>query len=76
MDISVIVPLYNEEDSLPKLYEWVDKVMTDNKFSYEIIFICVKGAFLGYPGRNIFKSLYISVNRLAFSVTKTGILPF
>lgn len=39
MDISVIVPLYNEEDSLPKLYEWVDKVMTDNKFSYEIIFI-------------------------------------
>jgi len=39
MDISVIVPLYNEEDSLPKLYEWVDKVMTENKFSYEIIFI-------------------------------------
>jgi len=39
MDISVIVPLYNEEDSLPVLFQWIDKVMTDNKFSYEVIFI-------------------------------------
>lgn len=39
MDISVIVPLYNEESSLPKLFEWIDKVMTENKFSYEVIFI-------------------------------------
>ena len=39
MDISVIVPLYNEEGSLPKLFEWIDKVMTENKFSYEVIFI-------------------------------------
>ena len=39
MDISVIVPLYNEEGSLTKLFEWIDKVMTENKFSYEVIFI-------------------------------------
>ena len=39
MDISVIVPLYNEEESLPELHEWIDRVMTANDFSYEIIFI-------------------------------------
>ncbi|MEA4982722.1 MAG: glycosyltransferase family 2 protein [Paludibacter sp.] len=39
MDISVIVPLYNEAESLPKLYEWIEKVMNTNKFSYEIIFV-------------------------------------
>ena len=39
MDISVIVPLYNEEESLPELHEWIDRVMTANDFSYEVIFI-------------------------------------
>lgn len=39
MDISIIVPLYNEEESLEKLYIWIEKVMVANKFSYEIVFI-------------------------------------
>jgi len=39
MDISVIIPLLNEEESLPELHEWIVKVMAENKFSYEIIFI-------------------------------------
>ena len=39
MDISVVVPLYNEAESLPELYAWVKRVMDENKFSYEIIFI-------------------------------------
>lgn len=39
MDISVIIPLYNEEESLPELHQWIVKVMTENKFSYEIIFV-------------------------------------
>ena len=39
MDISVIVPLYNEAESLPELEAWIRKVMDENKFSYEIIFI-------------------------------------
>ena len=38
MDISVIVPLYNEAESLPELAEWIDRVMTENKFTYEVIF--------------------------------------
>ena len=39
MDISVIIPLYNEAESLPPLYEWITRVMKENKFSYEIIFV-------------------------------------
>lgn len=39
MDISIIVPLYNEEESLEKLHDWIAKVMLANKLSYEIIFV-------------------------------------
>ncbi|HNV51683.1 MAG TPA: glycosyltransferase, partial [Tenuifilaceae bacterium] len=39
MDISVIVPLYNEEESLPELMEWISRVMNLHNFSYEVIMI-------------------------------------
>jgi len=39
LDLSVVIPLFNEEESLPELSSWIDKVMTDNGFSYEILFI-------------------------------------
>lgn len=39
MDISVVVPLYNEAESLPELTEWIERVMLENNFSYEIWFI-------------------------------------
>lgn len=39
MDISVVVPLYNEAESLPELAKWIERVMDENKFSYEIIFV-------------------------------------
>ena len=39
MDISVVVPLYNEDESLPELVAWVDKVMLENNFSYEIVLV-------------------------------------
>lgn len=39
MDISVIVPLYNEEESLPELYAWIQRVMKANGFTYEVIFV-------------------------------------
>jgi glycosyltransferase involved in cell wall biosynthesis len=39
MDISVIVPLFNEAESLKPLYQWIEKVMKAHKFSYEVIFI-------------------------------------
>jgi len=39
MDISVIIPLYNEAESLPELSAWIERVMTANSYTYEIIFI-------------------------------------
>lgn len=39
MDISVVIPLYNEEESIPELFGWIERVMTENHFSYEVIFI-------------------------------------
>ena len=39
MDISIIVPLYNEEESLPELYAWIERVMKANNFTYEVIFV-------------------------------------
>lgn len=39
MDISVVVPLYNEEESLPELEAWIRRVMEANGFSYEILFV-------------------------------------
>ena len=39
MDISVVIPLYNEEESLPELYDWIERVMSANNFSFEVIFV-------------------------------------
>jgi len=39
MDLSVIVPLYNEAESLPELHAWIKRVMDANGFTYEIIFV-------------------------------------
>ncbi len=39
MDISVVIPLYNEAESLPELASWIERVMNENNFSYEILFI-------------------------------------
>ncbi|MEM6395040.1 MAG: glycosyltransferase family 2 protein [Bacteroidota bacterium] len=39
MDISVVVPLFNEEESLPELTAWIDRVMQANDFEYEVIMI-------------------------------------
>ncbi len=39
MDLSIVVPLYNEEESLPELCEWIRQVLTSNKLSYELILV-------------------------------------
>lgn len=39
MDISIVIPLYNEEESILELHSWVDRVMQENGYSYEMIFI-------------------------------------
>lgn len=39
LDVSVVVPLFDEEESLPELVAWIDRVMRDNKFGYEVILV-------------------------------------
>jgi len=39
MDLSIVIPLYNEEESLPELSAWIEKVMRANDFSYEVILV-------------------------------------
>ena len=39
MDISVVVPLYNEAESLPILYEWIARVMKAHGYTYEVVFV-------------------------------------
>jgi glycosyltransferase involved in cell wall biosynthesis len=39
IDISVVIPFLNEDESLPELIEWIERVMNENKFTYEILLI-------------------------------------
>lgn len=39
MDVSIVVPLINEEESLPELCNWIEKVVTENRLSYEVILV-------------------------------------
>lgn len=39
MDISVVIPLYNEEESIPELFDWIERVMRQHGFSHEVIFV-------------------------------------
>ena len=39
MDISIVVPLFNEEESLPELCAWIERVVTTNNYSYEVILV-------------------------------------
>lgn len=39
LDISVVVPLFNEEESLPELFDWIRKVCNENNYSFEVLFV-------------------------------------
>jgi glycosyltransferase involved in cell wall biosynthesis len=39
MNLSIVIPLLNEQESLPELHSWIQKVMLENQFSYEVLFI-------------------------------------
>ena len=39
MDISVVIPLYNEAESLPELFAWIERVMKEHNYTYEVIFV-------------------------------------
>jgi glycosyltransferase involved in cell wall biosynthesis len=39
LDLSIVIPLFNEDESLPELTDWIARVMDREGFSYEIIFV-------------------------------------
>ena len=39
MDVSIVIPLLNESESIPELFRWIDQVMEKNKLSYEVVFV-------------------------------------
>ena len=39
MNLSIVIPLLNEQESLPELHQWIVRVMTANNYSYEVVFI-------------------------------------
>jgi len=39
MDLSIVIPLIDEAESLPELTAWIEKVMNENHFSYEVIYV-------------------------------------
>lgn len=39
MQLSIVIPLYNEAESLPELHDWIVRVMEQQQFSYEVLFI-------------------------------------
>ncbi|RZK39690.1 MAG: glycosyltransferase [Pedobacter sp.] len=66
MDISVVIPLYNEDESLPELIAWIDKVMSENKFSYEAIFVDDGSTDTSWEVITSLKQQYPSVKGIKF----------
>lgn len=66
LDISVIIPLLNEEESLPELMSWIDRVMQQNKFSYEVIFVDDGSRDTSWEVIRTLSQKYTSVNGIKF----------
>ena len=60
MDISVIVPLLNEEESLPELCQWIERVMRENDYTYEILLIVVLGGIGSITGSILASFLFVA----------------
>ncbi|MBO7263718.1 MAG: glycosyltransferase family 2 protein [Alistipes sp.] len=66
LDISVVVPLYNEEESLPELVQWIDRVAVANNLSYEIILIDDGSTDNSWSVVERLKTLYPQIKGLSF----------
>jgi len=66
MDISIVVPLYNEDESLPELLAWIDRVMQEHSFSYEAILVDDGSKDTSWDVINQLQNLYASVRGIKF----------
>lgn len=67
VDISVVVPLYNEAESLPELVEWIDRVAVENALSYEIVMIDDGSSDDSWEVIEGLKSRYAAVRAIGFA---------
>ena len=67
LDISVVVPLYNEEESLPELVAWIDRVAQNNKLSYEIIMVDDGSSDNSWAVVEQLKERYPAINGIRFA---------
>lgn len=66
LDISVVVPLYNEEESLPELIAWIDRVMQRESLTYEVIFVDDGSSDNSWEVIENLKTKYPSVRAIGF----------
>jgi len=66
MDISIVVPLYNEDESLPELLAWIDRVMKEHSFSYEAILVDDGSKDTSWDVINQLQNLYEAVRGIKF----------
>ena len=66
MDISVVVPLYNEDESLPELIAWIDRVMKEHLFTYEAILVDDGSKDKSWEVINSLQETYPSVRGIKF----------
>ena len=67
LDISVVVPLYNEEESLPELVAWIDRVAQNNKLSYEVIMVDVGSSDNSWAVVEQLKEQYPAIKGIRFA---------
>ena len=67
LDISVVVPLFNEAESLPELVEWIDRVAKSNSLSYEIILIDDGSTDNSWEVITELKAKYAAIRAISFS---------
>jgi glycosyltransferase involved in cell wall biosynthesis len=61
MDVSIVIPLFNEEESLPELLAWIERVVNANQLSYEVILI-VCGHFFSYRAKYLIMAKIFELN--------------
>ncbi|WP_372644212.1 glycosyltransferase family 2 protein [Ancylomarina sp.] len=66
MDISVVIPLYNEDESLPELLAWIDRVMKEQSFSYEVILVDDGSKDNSWDVINQLQNIYTEVRGIKF----------
>jgi len=67
MQLSIVVPLYNEAESLPELCSWIDSVMKSHSFTYEMIFINDGSKDQSWNVLQELKQTYVGLKAISFA---------